>query len=86
MVLPIPVVIFSLVIDDDMAKQIILVALIADGLKGGTPEARRSRAWAMLSILIGGLTTARAVESAALADKIAASVQDAAVKAAGEVA
>jgi len=62
-----------------------IVNLIADGLAGGSADERRARAWAMLSILIGGLTTARAVESITLAEEIAASARAAAVSIAGKV-
>ena len=71
------------VYEEKMAK---IAGLIADGLAGGTPEARRSRAWAMLSTLIGGLTTARAIETLALAEEIASSVRAAAVAVAGKAA
>jgi len=43
--------------------------LVADGLVGGSRAERRARAWAMLGILIGGLTLARAVESREVAGK-----------------
>ena len=69
--------------EDGMAT---IAGLVAEGLAGGTSDERSARAWVMLSTLIGGLTTARAVESNALADKIAASVKDAAIVAAGDVA
>ena len=53
--------------------------LMADGLSGGSREERRARAWAMLGVLIGGLTVSRAVESQKLAEEIAAAVREAAV-------
>lgn len=57
--------------------------LVSNGLDGGSEEERRARAWAMLGLLIGGLTVARAVESADLAEEIAAAIRQAAVNAAG---
>ena len=59
--------------------------LVAQGLKGGDEEERRARAWAMLGVLIGGLTIARAVKSRKGAEEIATSIRAAAVKAAGAV-
>ncbi len=58
--------------------------LIADGLAGDSSDDRHARAWAMLGILVGGLTIARAVESPKLAEQIAASVRRAAAKTAGD--
>ncbi|MCG8593069.1 MAG: TetR/AcrR family transcriptional regulator [Kiloniellales bacterium] len=60
-----------------------IVKLAAKGLAGGGKGERRSRAWAMLGTLIGGLTLARAVRDEALAEEIAASVRAAAVATAG---
>jgi AcrR family transcriptional regulator len=57
--------------------------LAADGLAGTSDEDRRARAWAMLSVLIGGLNVARAVKSTKAADEIADAVKTAAIKAAG---
>ena len=68
------------------ARMVKITGLIAKGLAGGTPAQLSARAWVMLSTLIGGLTTARAVASDTLADEIAAAVKEAAIKAAGEVA
>jgi len=58
--------------------------LIATGLSGGSDEQRYTRAWAMLSTLIGGLTMSRAVKSPKLAEIIANAVSETAVKAAGK--
>jgi len=57
--------------------------LVAAGLADGTTAERRNRAWAMLGILIGGLTMARAVQSRKTAEEIAASIRMAAIHAAG---
>lgn len=61
-----------------------IVDIVAEGLQGGTREARRARAWAMLGVLIGGLNVARAVKSRKAAEEIAAAIREAAVKAAGK--
>lgn len=53
--------------------------LIARGLDGRTAGARRSKAWALLGVLIGGLTTARAVASPELAEEIAQAARRAAI-------
>lgn len=53
------------------AKMNRIVSLIADGLSGNSEEARHTRAWAMLSTLIGGLTLSRAVASPDIANRIA---------------
>ena len=57
--------------------------VVASGLAGGSDEDHRARAWAMLSVLIGGLNVARAVKSRKAADEIAEAVKAAAIKAAG---
>jgi TetR/AcrR family transcriptional regulator, transcriptional repressor for nem operon len=65
-------------------KRMNLIAdLLAKGLVGGSDEERRARAWAMLSVLIGGLTVARAMKSEKTAEEIAKAVKAAAIKAAG---
>lgn len=61
-----------LIYEDRMAR---IVNLVADGLEGETKKLRREKAWMFLSILIGGLTTARAVKSPDLAAEIAASAK-----------
>ncbi|WP_455211110.1 TetR/AcrR family transcriptional regulator [Kaarinaea lacus] len=58
--------------------------LKAQGLAGQSKKKRRAKAWAVLSILIGGLNIARAVKSSVSAEEIARSVRAAAVIAAGE--
>lgn len=65
------------------AKMTKIADLMAEGLEGGSKAARSARAWALLGTLIGGLTLARAVDSAELAETIASAIRDAAVKAAG---
>ena len=60
-----------------------IVEIMAEGLKGGPLASRRRRAWAMLGILIGGLTIARAVKNKATFEEISKSVIKAAVDAAG---
>ena len=54
--------------------------LIAEGLKGGTQDERRGRAWAMLGILTGGLTMARAVKTRKAAEEIAEAIKASALK------
>lgn len=61
-----------------------IVKLMAQGFDGESYELRLSTAWAVLGILIGGLTMARAVASTNTADKIASTIIDAAIKAAGK--
>jgi len=58
-----------------------IVTLIAHGISDGTEEDKRDRAWKLLSILIGGLTISRAVQSGRLADEIAGLVKSAALSA-----
>jgi AcrR family transcriptional regulator len=52
---------------------------LAKGLSGPKP-ARLARAWAILSVLSGGVTLARAVADPALSDNIAAGVRRAAIE------
>jgi TetR/AcrR family transcriptional regulator, transcriptional repressor for nem operon len=59
-----------------------VVEAVACGLDGGSPDDRRTRAWALLSILSGGVTLARAVEDAGLSSQIAVSLRSAALSAA----
>ncbi|MBO6549800.1 MAG: TetR/AcrR family transcriptional regulator [Rhizobiales bacterium] len=61
-----------------------IIDLAADGLEGGSKEDKRSRAWAMLSILIGGLTMARAVKTKKTTNEIAQSIKASAINAAGK--
>lgn len=64
-------------------KMKIIANLVANGLKGGSRGERLSRAWAMLGILIGGLTMSRAVKSGKAAEEIATSIRTAAISVAG---
>jgi AcrR family transcriptional regulator len=66
-------------------KMLKIVELIAKGLSGESSDECLSRAWVVIGILIGGLTMARAVESLETADKIASSIIQAAINAAGKI-
>ena len=55
-----------------------VAGLVAQGLSG-TPRGRQDKAWALLSILSGGVTLARAVADQAAANGIAAGVRSAAL-------
>jgi len=61
------------------AKMQEIVLLMAEGLSGASRDECESRAWAILGILIGGLTLARAVESEGAANRISAAIKDAAI-------
>lgn len=65
------------------AKMKKIADLIADGLEGSSKEECLSRAWAMLGILIGGLTMARAVKTNKAAEVIALSIRTSAINVAG---
>lgn len=65
-------------------KMLEIVELMAQGFDGESHEVCLSTAWTVLSILIGGLTMARAVASIETADKIAIAIIDAAINAAGK--
>jgi TetR/AcrR family transcriptional regulator, transcriptional repressor for nem operon len=54
---------------------------VADGLSGTDAADRLQRAWALLAILTGGVTLARAVEDQATSDTIAAAVRKTALAA-----
>jgi AcrR family transcriptional regulator len=54
---------------------------VADGLSGVDAVDRLQRAWALLAILTGGVTLARAVEDQATSDTIAAAVRKTALAA-----
>lgn len=66
-------------------KMLAIVELMAKGLEGNSSEECVSRAWAVLGILIGGLTMARAVASNKIADQIAVSIANTAIATAGEI-
>jgi len=61
-----------------------IAELIANGLDGSSEEERLTRAWAMLGILIGGLTMARAVKTNKAAEEIALSIRTAVINIAGK--
>lgn len=52
-----------------------LIAATADGFDEGTPAERRAKAIAMLAILVGGVSMARAVSDETLSGEIAAAVE-----------
>lgn len=58
-----------------------IAGLIAEGLPG-SPSDRLPRAWAFLSVLIGALTTARALSEEGLAEAVTAAAQPVALAAA----
>ncbi|MCG8313252.1 MAG: TetR/AcrR family transcriptional regulator [Pseudomonadales bacterium] len=64
-------------------KMTTIVNLIATGLKGGSEDSRKSRAWAMLGTLIGGINMARAMKTAAASNEVANAIKSAAIAAAG---
>jgi TetR/AcrR family transcriptional regulator, transcriptional repressor for nem operon len=57
---------------------------VADGLAGTDPRDRLARAWALLAILSGGVTLARAVADRQASEAIADAIRQAASKAAGK--
>jgi TetR/AcrR family transcriptional repressor of nem operon len=57
---------------------------VADGLAGTDPRDRLARAWALLAILSGGVTLARAVADRQASEAIADAIRQAAFKAAGK--
>lgn len=59
-----------------------VVEQVAKGLEGASLADRRKRAWALLAVLTGGVTLARAVEDADVSSRIAKSVREAALAAA----
>jgi AcrR family transcriptional regulator len=65
-------------------KMVEIIELMAQGLDGDSHDECLSRGWAVLGVLIGGLTIARAVASIKTADKIAISITNAAIIAAGK--
>lgn len=56
-----------------------VVEQVASGMAQATPAARRARAWALMSLLSGAVTAARAVHDAAVANQIAAGAKHAAL-------
>jgi hypothetical protein len=61
-----------------------VVNAVADGLSGRSVRERRARAWALLSILSGGVTMARAVADRDVGAAIASACRAAALKACAE--
>jgi len=55
-----------------------VIAAVADGLEGRTPAARRTEAIALLALLSGAVSMARAVDDAKFAEEIAAAAASAA--------
>jgi AcrR family transcriptional regulator len=66
------------------AKMKKIADLVANGLEGSSKEECRSRAWALLGTLIGGLTMARAVKTRKATEEIASAIRAAAVSVAGD--
>jgi len=64
-------------------KMKIIAQLIADGLAEDNPNERMTQAWALLSVLIGALTTARAMTDEKLAETVTAAALPLALTAAG---
>jgi len=62
-----------------------IVALVAQGIEGDSKEECIAKGWALLGVLIGGLTTARAVASIKTADQIATSIKSAVINIAGNI-
>jgi TetR/AcrR family transcriptional repressor of nem operon len=63
------------------ARMKLVADAVADGLSGADAADRLQRAWALLAILTGGVTLARAVEDQATSDTIAAAVRKTALAA-----
>jgi TetR/AcrR family transcriptional regulator, transcriptional repressor for nem operon len=63
------------------ARMKMVADAVADGLAGADAADRLQRAWALLAILTGGVTLARAVEDQATSDTIAAAVRKTALAA-----
>ncbi len=64
-------------------KMSTIVNLVAGGLVAATDQERRNKAWAMLSILIGGLNVVLAMKNSKVADEVAKAVTLSALKVAG---
>jgi len=64
-------------------KMMTIADRVADGLAGNSDDERRARAWAMLSVLIGGLNVVRAMKNPKVAEEIAETIKTAAIKTAG---
>jgi len=59
------------------AKMTRIAAILADGLTGGSEADRLTRAWAIISVLTGGLALARAMHTPGTADSISTAIIDA---------
>jgi TetR/AcrR family transcriptional repressor of nem operon len=66
------------------AEMSLVARAVADGLSGASAAGRLQRAWALLAVLSGGVTLARAVNDPTVANGIAAAIRKAAVEVAGE--
>jgi TetR/AcrR family transcriptional repressor of nem operon len=66
-------------------KMINIVELMAKGLNGASHEECLSRGWAVLGVLIGGLTIVRAVDSIMTANLVAISIKKSVINMAGEI-
>jgi TetR/AcrR family transcriptional repressor of nem operon len=66
------------------AELSLVARAVADGLSGAGAAGRLQRAWALLAVLSGGVTLARAVNDRTVANGIAAAIRKAAVEVAGE--
>lgn len=70
---------------DDHVKAAIEVSMttlaraIADGLPGSSAPERLDRAWALLAVLSGGVTLARAVDDSSVSESIATAIRKAAL-------
>lgn len=60
-----------------------IVDLVGNGLAGSSEQDRRTRAWAMLGVLIGGINVTRAMKSTKASEEVAEAIRTAAIKAAG---
>jgi TetR/AcrR family transcriptional repressor of nem operon len=66
------------------AEMLKVVEAVAEGLRRGTPAARRKTAWAILSLLSGGVTLARSTEDAGVGTQIARALKSAVLAIAGD--
>ena len=66
-------------------KMIEIVELMAKKMDGVSHEECVSKSWAVLGILIGGLTMVRAVHSNETADRVATAIKNSAINVAGKM-
>jgi TetR/AcrR family transcriptional regulator, transcriptional repressor for nem operon len=66
------------------AQMTLVAHAVADGLAGSNATSRLQRAWALLAILSGGVTLARAVGDQSVSDSIAAAIRKTALEAVRE--